>query len=168
MSPSFSVLSLQNRSYKKPPLYDKLFLGYFASYQHALPCLLVLASYKQLIKSRLHVSHINQLRGKFPTVIVNRAILFFFFICLLTGFFYILGTVQGFMDDTLYLLLRIGAVFGILLTVSSVLGFFIDLGFLLAKKKIRYLGVMFFYCFLGIFGGTIVYASYFIMVISAG
>jgi hypothetical protein len=114
------------------------------------------------------VNPIHQLKGKFSTVIINRVILFFFFICLLTGFFYILGTVQGFMDDTLFLLLRIGAVFGILLTVSSVLGFFIDLGFLLTKKKIRYLGIMFLYCFLGIFGGIIVYASYFIMVISAG
>jgi hypothetical protein len=114
------------------------------------------------------VNPIHQLKGKFPTVIVSRVILFFFFISLLISFFYILGTVQGFMDDTLYILLRIGAIFGILLTVSAVLGFFIDLMFLLAKKKIRYLGIMFLYCFLGFFGGIIVYASYFIMVISAG
>jgi hypothetical protein len=114
------------------------------------------------------VNPIHQLKGKLPTVIINRVVLFFFFVCLLTGFFYILGTVQGFMDDTLFLLLKIGAVFGILLTVSSVIGFFVDLMFLLVRKKIRYLGIMFFYCFLGVFGGTIVYASYFIMVISSG
>jgi hypothetical protein len=111
---------------------------------------------------------LHQLKGKFPSIIVNRLAIFFFLICLLTGFLYVLGTIQGFMDDTQFFLLRIAVVFGILLTVSSVLGFFIDLGFLLAKKKIRYLGIMVFYCFLGIFGGIIASASYFIMAISVG
>ncbi|MDR0313053.1 MAG: hypothetical protein LBI14_05605 [Treponema sp.] len=111
---------------------------------------------------------IRQLKGKFPSIIVNRLAIFFFLICLLTGFLYALGTIQGFMDDTQSLLLRIAAIFGILLVISSVLGFFIDLGFLLVKKKLRYLGYMFFYCFLGIFGGIIASASYFVLVISAG
>jgi hypothetical protein len=111
---------------------------------------------------------IHQFKGKFPSILANRLAVFFFLICLLTGFLYALGTIQGFMDDTQLFLLRIAAVFGTLLALSSVLGFFIDLGFLLVKRKIRYLGTLFFYCFLGIFGGIIASASYFVMVISAG
>jgi hypothetical protein len=114
------------------------------------------------------VKTIRQLKGKFPSIIINRLAVFFFLICFLTGFLYVLGTIQGFMDDTQLFLLKITAVLGTLLALSSVLGFFIDLGFLLVKKKIRYLGTMFFYCFLGIFGGIIASASYFVMVISAG
>jgi hypothetical protein len=81
---------------------------------------------------------------------------------------YALGTVQGFMDDTQFFLLRTAALFGILLVISSVLGFFIDLGFFLTRKRIHYLGTMVFYFFIGMLGGIIASGSYFIMVVSAG
>ena len=88
--------------------------------------------------------------------------------CLLAAFLYVLGTNQGFMDTTQLLLLRMTVISGILLVVSSVFGFFIDLAYLFGKKKIRYLASVFFYCISGIIGGCAALSAFFIIVVSTG
>jgi hypothetical protein len=75
----------------------------------------------------------------------------------LTLFLYILGTAQGFMDDTQFILLRLTTILGVLLAVSSILGLLLDLAFFLGNRKLRYLGGIFFHVFLGVFGLFYIY-----------
>lgn len=110
----------------------------------------------------------DHLKGKFFTILFNRISIFFFLLCLLSVFLYFLGTYQGFMDTTQVLLLRMTFVFGILLAVSSVFGFFVDLSFLIRKKKIRYLFSILLYFTLAGIGGSVAISAFFIIVVSAG
>jgi hypothetical protein len=87
----------------------------------------------------------------FPPL-VKRTVLFFLAMCLITLFLYITGTVQGFMDDTQLFLLRLGLGLGILLALSSLYGFILDLVLLFRKKKIGFIFGAFLYAFLGILG----------------
>ena len=110
----------------------------------------------------------EQLRGKFLTVAVNRIVILFFLLCLLTAFLYFLGTGQGFMTSTQYMLLRLTSFFGLFLALSSVFGFIVDFIYFAKKKKIRYLVSMFCYFLSGIIGGTTALTAFFIIIVSAG
>jgi len=88
--------------------------------------------------------------------------------CLLTGFLYVLGTIQGFMDETQFILLRLAVVFGISLVVSSFFGILLDLAFLLKNRKLRYFGGIFLHVFFVFFGGSIIILASFINIISGG
>jgi len=72
------------------------------------------------------------------------------------------------MDSTQLLLLRMMAIFGILLTVSSVFGFAIDMVYLFRKKKIRYLASIVFYGISGVIGAVTAITAFFIIVVTAG
>ena len=108
------------------------------------------------------------LHSKIPVILTNRISLFFFLIGLFTAFLYALGTVQGFMDDTQFILLRLAGILGILLTTSSFVGIILDFVFYLSKKKFHYLGTLLLHTFYGIFGLILAYAASFILVISGG
>ena len=88
--------------------------------------------------------------------------------CFLTVFIYFLGTIQGFMDTTLFMLLELAVVLGILLVISSLLGIILDLTLLLSIKKIRYLNRIFLHIFFMIFGGSMSLVGSFINIISQG
>ena len=88
--------------------------------------------------------------------------------CLLTVFLYILGTVQEFMDDTQFLLLKLAGILGILLVASSLVSIILDLLFLLSNKKIRYLGGILLHIFFGIFGAGVAYTASFIVIVTGG
>ena len=107
-------------------------------------------------------------REKLLPILINRTVLFFFFMSLLTLFFYLAGTAQGFIDSTQFLLLRVYTILGIFLAFTSASGVILDLGRLIKTKKIRYLFRAGGYAFLVIFGILSVLVVMSIFVISGG
>ena len=107
-------------------------------------------------------------REKLLPILINRTVLFFFFMSLLTLFFYLAGTAQGFIDSTQFLLLRLNTIFGIFLAFTSVSGLILDLGRLIRTKRIRYLLRAGGYAFLVIFGIATVIIVSAIVAISGG
>ena len=105
---------------------------------------------------------------KFPVILVNRIALFFFLVCFLAVFLYIIGTVQGFMDDTQFILLELIVIMGILLTASSLFGMILELIFFIRNKKLYYLVGIFLHSFLWILGGSIAITASFFIITSKG
>jgi hypothetical protein len=101
-------------------------------------------------------------------ILVKRTVTFFFGMCLLTIFFYAIGTAQGFMDITQLMLLRLTITFGIFLGVGSVYG--IILALWLARKglKVRYIGGIGSYLLLSLFGILAAFVAAFIVVTAGG
>jgi hypothetical protein len=102
------------------------------------------------------------------SVLVNRTVLFFLVMCLINFFLYIIGTVQGFMDDTQFLLLRLGVLLGILLTLSSFYGFVLNLVLFFHRKRPRFIRGACLHAFLGVLGGIITVSTGFIISVSGG
>jgi hypothetical protein len=99
-------------------------------------------------------------------ILVRRAALFFFFLCVLVVFLYSIGTAQEFMDRTQLLLLRVSVVLGLSLAVGSVYGIILSVWF--RGKENRFLGGIGLYTALGIFGTAIATLAAFIMVVAGG
>ena len=99
---------------------------------------------------------------------VSRTVIFFFFMCLVTLFLYIAGTVQGFTDSTQLSLLRLYVVLGIFLTITSVYAMILNLIRLFSLKKTRYLFRAGGYMLVMFFGAATVLAAVFIISISGG
>ena len=108
------------------------------------------------------------LKSKLLPIVVNRTVIFFLLMCLLTLAVYTAGTSQGFIDSTQFSLLKLYTVFGIFLTVTSVYGTLLDLARYLGSKKIRYLVRSGGYLLLVIFGTVSVLAVFFIITLSEG
>ncbi|MDR0722403.1 MAG: hypothetical protein LBF75_06360 [Treponema sp.] len=100
-------------------------------------------------------------------ILVKRTVLFFFGICLLSLFLYAIGTIQGFMERTQFMLLRITVMVGLFIGVGSMYGISLDL-WLIFHKKFRYLSGMGGYFCLGIFGIIIAGLASFILVLAEG
>ena len=103
----------------------------------------------------------------FP-ILVNRTVIFFFLMCLLTLFVYAVGTIQGFVDSTQLALLRLYTILGIFLTVMSICGVVIDLQRFFRKKMLRYLVRAGGYFILVISGFISVLLVFFIITLSRG
>ena len=108
------------------------------------------------------------LKERLLPILVNRTVVFFFLMCLLTLFLYAVGTVQDFIDSTQLSLLRLYGVLGIFLTIASVYGIALNLGRLIKNKKSRYLLRAGGYMLLVIFGFVSVMAAMFIITLSEG
>ena len=109
----------------------------------------------------------NRKEKLFP-VLISRAVILFFMMCLLTLFLYLAGTIQGFVDSTQLFLLRLYTVFGIFLSVISVVGMVLNLYRLIGTKKLRYLLRAVVYMLLVIFGVSTVLVIMFIITVSIG
>ncbi|MDR1302535.1 MAG: hypothetical protein LBK43_08725 [Treponema sp.] len=100
-------------------------------------------------------------------MLVQRTVLFFFGLCLLSLFLYGIGTNQGFMEKTQFMLLHITVMVGLFIGVGSLYGIGLDL-WLVFRKKYRYIsGLVGFLC-LGSFGIIIAALGSFIMVLTEG
>jgi hypothetical protein len=104
----------------------------------------------------------------FIVILVKRAVLFFFFLCVLVVYLYGLGTAQEFMDRTQLLLLRLSVILGLSLAVGSLYGIILNVWLLVHKRKYRFLGDAGLYIVLGIFGAAIATLGAFIMVAAGG
>ncbi|MDR3115776.1 MAG: hypothetical protein LBU25_09690 [Treponema sp.] len=100
-------------------------------------------------------------------MLVKRTVLFFFGICLLSLFLYGIGTKQGFMERTQFMLLRITVMVGLFIGVGSMYGIGLDLWFV-CHKEYRYLSGIGGYLCLGIFGIAIAGLASFILVLTEG
>ena len=105
---------------------------------------------------------------KILAIVLNRIAVFFFLICLLAVFLYIIVTRQGFLDETQFLLLRLAALSGVLLLISAIIGLIADIVFFIIAGRKRYLIGFFFFIFLAIAGGIFAYAANFIIMVSSG
>jgi len=108
------------------------------------------------------------LRDKLLPILASRAVIFLFFMCLLTLFLYAAGTVQEFTDSTQLALLRLHVVLGIFLSVISICGMLLNLRRLFILKKVRYLFRAGRYMFLVIFATATVLGVMFIIAVSGG
>ena len=109
-----------------------------------------------------------RLNEKPPAIIVNGVTGFLLLLCLLAVFFYFLGTVREFSDETQFLLLRLTAISGVLLLISAFYGFFLNLVIFIAKKKIRYLAGFILLILAAIFGGVMAAGAYVIIFLITG
>ena len=106
--------------------------------------------------------------GKILAIVINRISILFFIMSVITGFIYLLGSNQGFMDQTQFFLLRAVTVLGILLLISSVFGLVINLFIFVIVKKRRYLFGSFLYIFFIVSGGAVASGAYFIIFFASG
>ena len=111
---------------------------------------------------------IDLIYKKYTLIITNRIALFFLLLCILSAFLYVLGTVQGFMDDTQFFLLGVVRIGGILLAVISIVTVILAFIFYFRNKSISYLSGVFLHLFLAIFGAGVSFAASFIVIISGG
>jgi hypothetical protein len=88
--------------------------------------------------------------------------------CLISLFLYIIGTIQGFMDDTQLFLLRLGVGMSILLVLSSLCGLVLDLALFFRGKRLRFICGAGVYALLGVLGGVIAASASFIISASGG
>jgi hypothetical protein len=101
-------------------------------------------------------------------ILVRRAVLFFFFLCVMVAYLYGIGTAQEFMDRTQLLLLRLSLVLGLSLGIGSLYGFVLSVWLIVRKRKYRFLGDIGLYMVLGILGAAIATLAAFIMVSAGG
>ena len=111
---------------------------------------------------------IRNRKEKMLPVLVSRAVIFFFLMCVLTLLLYFAGTIQGFVDTTQLFLLRLYVVLGILLLLVSIFGMVLNLQRLVRTKKARYLLRALGYMLLVLFGIATVLAVMFIITVSGG
>jgi len=110
----------------------------------------------------------QHLKEKFLPIVINRTVIFFAVMCVLTMCLYAAGTVQGFVDSTQFALLRLYFALGIFLAASSICGLCLNVGRFLHLKKKRYLARSAGYLLLSAFGVFTVLAVMFILAMSEG
>jgi hypothetical protein len=100
--------------------------------------------------------------------LVNRTVIFFFVMCLLTLALYAAGTIQGFVDSTQLFLLTLYEGLGFFLMVTSFCGIVLDFERFFRVKRKRYLFRSLGYLLLLVFSITTVFAVMSIIALSRG
>jgi hypothetical protein len=123
-------------------------------------------------------------RKIFP-LFISRGVFFFLLMCLLTVFLYFAGTVQGFMDSTQMMLLRLAAALGFFLAAGSVYGLVMEFALFFWRETAsgfrggssrgaqilriaKALGRGMLYLITGAFGAAIALGALFIVTLSQG
>lgn len=101
-------------------------------------------------------------------LLIKRTVIFCFGLCVLSLFLYGVGTAQGFMDKTQFLLLRLIIVLGIFQGVGSVYGIICDIWLFYKQRLGSYLGGIGAYTLAGLCGIGIAALADFIMVVTRG
>jgi len=101
-------------------------------------------------------------------VLINRTVIFFFLMCLLTLILYAAGTTQNFIDSTLLALLQFYQVIGTFLITSSFFGVIMELSRAIRLKRGGYVLRAGAYFLLMIFGIVSMLLVLFIITISQG
>ncbi|MDR2759762.1 MAG: hypothetical protein LBB78_10335 [Spirochaetaceae bacterium] len=101
-------------------------------------------------------------------ILVKRTVFFFFTMCIFTVFLYGIGTIQGFMDTTQQIMLRLAIIMGFSLAVGSIYGILLDLWFIFLQGKYRFFWGIGGYIGMGVFGAVIAALATFIVAISGG
>jgi hypothetical protein len=93
---------------------------------------------------------------------------FILLMTIITAFLYAIGTVQGFMDSTQLLLLRLSVIWGALLAAASFYGLVLDIILFVRVGKLRSLGGASVYLLLGITGLAVLTIALSIITMAAG
>jgi hypothetical protein len=101
-------------------------------------------------------------------LLVKRAVLFLFALCLLCIFLYSVGTVQEFLDATQIALLRAASGLGLLLGIGAAYGIALDIGSASLLKDPRFFLGAGAYFFLSLIGLLIAGIASFILVTISG
>jgi len=101
-------------------------------------------------------------------LLVKRAVLFLTVMSALSVFLYAVGTAQDFLESTQSGLIRLSALFGLLLAVASSYGFLLDVSYALFLRRRRLLWGALAYLFSAAFGFTVALAANGILVLTAG
>ncbi len=101
-------------------------------------------------------------------LLVKRAVVLLFGLCLLCVFLYGVGTVQGFLDSTQIALLRAASGLGLLLGIGAAYGIALDVGISATLKSPRFLLGAGGYLFLSLVGIIIAGIASFILVAISG
>ena len=109
-----------------------------------------------------------RLNEKVPALIVNRTVSILFAVCFVIVLLYLFGAARGFPDQTLLIILNFSTIFGALLLVSSFFGLVFYTIIAVMRKKLLYLGRIFLFLILTVFGGVISSSAYFLIIMSEG
>jgi hypothetical protein len=101
-------------------------------------------------------------------LLVKRTVLFFFAICALTFFLYVIGIRQGFMDMTQFRLLRLSIIFGLFLGVGAFYGIALNIWLVTRQKTLTYLIGIGMYALIGLLGFVVAAIAAFILVVAEG
>ena len=110
----------------------------------------------------------GSIKEKLLYILVNRAVVFVFFMSLLTIFLYMIGTSQGFVDSTQLNLLKLYNVLAIFLVTTSICGIVLNIIRFLPQKKVKYILRAGCYLLLVLFGTVTVLIAQFVLTLSAG
>ena len=85
-------------------------------------------------------------------ILAERAVFFFFYLCVFSFFLYGIGTAQAFMDSTQLFLLRLSLATGLFLAAAACTGFVLALWAGIVSKGRRFSGaaVYLLFCFFGL------------------
>jgi len=100
-------------------------------------------------------------------LLVKRTVLFLLIMTMLVLFMYAVGTGQGFMDSTQFLLLRLMAGLALLLSIGGAYGAIMDF-VLVVRGGVAYLAGTAAYLVLAIFGVSLSALAAFILAVTAG
>ena len=108
-------------------------------------------------------------KGLIFPVIINRIIMFLFYVCILIVFLYMIGSTQGFLDSTQLFLLRFASLLGLLLSTGSVFGLVYALiQFVKKTQRVQLLRSIIFYTLMMLAGIFLVLIVSFILAVTGG
>ena len=101
-------------------------------------------------------------------IIVKRGIIFFFLMCVILIFLYILGAFQQFSDASLHMLLRLTGFFGLFLGINGAFGIILEIWFFFRKENYHiFFNIILFFIF-GSFGILVAVITFFIQAMTGG
>ena len=122
-------------------------------------------------------------RMKLPALL-NRVVLFLFFMCLLVVFLYAIGNIQGFMDSTQLFLLKLSSILNLSMSAAAFFGFIQSIFSFIKRLKssldennprnngknhrFRFFRNAFFYVLLIVLGILSALAAIFVITVSGG
>jgi hypothetical protein len=101
-------------------------------------------------------------------LLVKRTVLFFFFSSIIIILLYVVGTIQGFMESTQLILLRVLAIMSIFLSIGALYGGLLDVGFLFIKHRKQSFWGIISYLLMVLFGVTVSVIASFMLVLVGG
>jgi len=107
-------------------------------------------------------------KEKLLPILIKRAVILFFILCLFTLILYATGIIREFADSTQLSILSFYVIPGIFLAVTSIAGMILTLKWLIKIRKFRYLLGFLAYLFLTVFSTISVLAVKFILTLTAG
>jgi len=119
-------------------------------------------------KSKVHMKLVRPKKKALVVLLLNRTVVFLFLMNLLAVYLYAVGTAQGFMDATQCMLLRLISLLGMILGISALYAFLLEIVLLIRVRSPWYLAGAGVYFLLGSLGAGLSLLSSFVLAATAG